>query len=125
MTAYLVDTKALIDGVWPEGEVAVSVLTFAELLTGVHAAPEGPIRTARRVRFDRLRTTFDPLPVTVSVLDAYAAIDAAEITAGRTPRRRRIDLLIAATARAHDLTVWTSNVDDYAALHDLVAVRSP
>ena len=125
MAAYLVDTNALIDGVWPDGEVAVSVLTFAELLTGVHAAPEGPVRTARQVRFDRLRSAFDPLPVTASVLDAYADIDAAEVAAGRKPRRRRVDLLIAATARAHDLTVWTSNLDDYAAIRDLVAVEGP
>ncbi len=117
MTTYLLDAKALIDDVWPEGDVAVSELTLAELPTGVHAASEGSLRAARRVRFDRLRSPFDPLPVTVSVLDAYADLEAAEIAAGRKPPRRRIDLLIAAAVRStgRDGDTTADSLDDDAA----------
>jgi hypothetical protein len=68
---------------------------------------------------------FDPVPVTASVLEAYWEIDHAEITAGREPRKRRIDLLPAATARSAGWTVWTADRADFSGVEHLVDVDGP
>ncbi|WP_432514080.1 PIN domain-containing protein [Kineococcus sp. SYSU DK001] len=123
--AFLVDTNAVLDDRWPDGPGALSVLTMAELLTGIHSARTPQSAADRRHRYDRLAERFAPLPVDERVLAEYRLVDRAEVAAGRKPRARRIDLLLAATARAHDLTLWTSNVGDFAPLSDLVRVRRP
>jgi len=47
---------------------------------------------------------------------------AAVIETGRSHRRRIADLLIAATAHANGLALYTRNPDDFAGLGDLVDV---
>lgn len=128
MTQYLLDTNTLIEGLFPPGEgheYAVSVLTFSELITGVHAARTPALRVAKQARYDAVSARFDPVPVTASVLEAYWEIDHAEITAGRKPRKRRIDLLLAATARSAGWTVWTANRADFSGVEHLVDVDGP
>jgi predicted nucleic acid-binding protein len=47
------------------------------------------------------------------------------VAAGRQPRARARDLLIAATAHAHGAGLLTYNLADFAGLDDLVDVRVP
>ncbi|WP_237565970.1 hypothetical protein [Ornithinimicrobium cerasi] len=59
-----------------------------------------------------------------TVRDAsYGRLAAAAVEAGRQPRRRAMDLLIAATAHAHDAALYTRNPDGFAGLEDLIEVR--
>jgi predicted nucleic acid-binding protein len=68
----------------------------------------------------RAEATFDPLPFDAAAARAYGRIYAAAVGSGRKARgRRAIDLLIAATALAADLPVYTCNVDDFDHLPDL------
>lgn len=53
---------------------------------------------------------------------SYGLVVAAIISEGRKPRSRFADLLIAATAHAHGLDLYTRNADDFTGLGDLVRV---
>ncbi|RTL67964.1 MAG: type II toxin-antitoxin system VapC family toxin [Pseudonocardiaceae bacterium] len=120
----LLDTNLVIaPAVGPlTGELAISVVTIAELQFGVLVAKEPAVRAERLRRLSVLQRSFDPLPVDDAVADSYAQIAAAVVTAGRQPRARTMDLLIAATAHAHGARLYTRNAADFAGLTGLVEV---
>ena len=122
--AVLIDSNVLMDGLVVEG-ASISILTMFELAGGINGVADPVQRAARQRRYDAAAAVFDPFPLTQRVLDHYHAIDAAVVAVGRKPRPRRLDLMIAATARAHDLPLITSNLDDYRGLEGLLEVRSP
>lgn len=104
------------------GELAISVVTIAELHFGVLVAREQAVRAERLRRLSVLQRNFDPLPVDDAVAASYGQLAAAVVAAGRQPRARTMDLLIAATAHAHTARLYTRNVDDFVGLGDLVEV---
>ena len=120
----LLDTNLVIaSDVGPlTGELAISVVTIAELQFGVLVAKEPAVRAERLRRLSVLQRSFDPLPVDDAVADSYAQIAAAVVMAGRQPRVRTMDLLIAATAHAHGARLYTRNAADFAGLTGLVEV---
>jgi predicted nucleic acid-binding protein len=73
-------------------------------------------------RLSILQRRFDALPVDDAVSVSYGQLAAAVVGSGRQPRRRAMDLLIAATAHAHGATLYTRNVADFAGLEGLVDV---
>jgi predicted nucleic acid-binding protein len=73
-------------------------------------------------RADREQRTFDALPLDEAVAASYGQVAAAVVDAGRNPRARSMDLLIAATAHAHSARLYTRNRDDFEDLADLVEV---
>jgi predicted nucleic acid-binding protein len=79
-------------------------------------------RARRTETLQRAESEFDPVPFDVAAARAYGRVVAAVVAAGRKPRRRVADLMIAATAIAEDLPVFTTNPDDYAGLERLVRV---
>lgn len=106
-------------------EIAISAITLAELAAGPHATADPAERARRQDRLQRVEATFDPLPVDANVARAFGRIFATVRTAGRKARRRRaFDLVIAATALAADLPLYTRNPDDFAGLSDLLDVVS-
>ena len=126
----LVDTSVIIDmeRIAPADlplEIAISAITLAELAAGPHATSNVAERARRQDRLQRAEATFDPLPVDANVARAFARIYAAVASMGRNARgRRAFDLLIAATAVASDLPLYTRNPDDFAGLSDLLEVVS-
>ena len=74
------------------------------------------------MRLIALQTHFDALPVDEAVVVSYGRLAAAVVDAGRHPRRRVMDLLIAATAHAHDARLYTRKIDDFAGLEELVDI---
>lgn len=105
-----------------EGELAISAITLAELHFGVLVAKQGKVRAERLRRLLVLRRTFDALPVDEAVAASYGQVAAAVVDAGRQPRARSMDLLIAATAHAHSARLYTRNADDFDGLDDLIDV---
>lgn len=105
-----------------EGELAISAVTLAELHFGVLVAKRGSIRAERLRRLLLLQDTFDALPLDGAVAASYGQIAAAVVEAGRQPRARSMDVLIAATAHAYSARLYTRNPDDFAGLGDLVDV---
>ena len=124
----LVDTSVLIDldVVDPDHlprELAVSAISMAELAAGPHATSDADERARRQDRLQRTEATFDPLPVDGDVARAYGRVYAAVAATGRRARgRRATDLLIAATALAADLPLYTRNPADFAGLSDLLDI---
>lgn len=104
-------------------EVAVSALTMAELAAGPHAASDADERGRRQDRLQRAEAAFDPLPFDSEAARAYGRIYAAVTASGRKARgARAVDLLIAATACAASLPLYTRNGADFEGLEDLVDV---
>ena len=105
-----------------EGELAISAITLAELHFGVLVAKQRKVRAERLRRLLVLQRTFDALPVDEAVAASYGQVAAAVVDAGRQPRARSMDLLIAATAHAHSARLYTRNADDFDGLDDLIDV---
>ncbi|MCW2505622.1 MAG: PilT protein domain protein [Actinomycetia bacterium] len=124
MSRGVLDTSVLIatDIAPIPGELAISVVSIAELQFGVLVAKSQETQALRLTRLSAIQRRFDPLPVDDAVADSYAHLAARVAQAGRQPRARVMDLLIAATAHAHGASVYTRNPDDLAGLADLLTV---
>ena len=106
-------------------EVAISALTLAELAAGPHAATDADERSRRQDRLQRTEAAFDALPFDADAARAYGRIFSAVSSAGRKRRgARAVDLLIAASALAANLPLYTRNPDDFVALEHLVDLYS-
>ncbi len=105
-----------------EGELAVSAVTLAELHFGVLVAKDQNVRAERLRRLLLLQRAFDAVPVDDAVAASYGRLAAAIVEAGRRPRARSMDLLIAATAHAHSARLYTRNAADFVGLEGLVEV---
>jgi predicted nucleic acid-binding protein len=95
-----------------EGELAISIVTLAELHFGVLRARDDDTRAERLRRLARLEREFHALPIDEAVAESYGSLAAAVGNAGRRPRARAMDLLIAATARAHSARLVIRSADD-------------
>lgn len=105
-----------------DGELAISSATLAELHFGVLVARTADVRAERLRRLSVLQHHFDALPVDEAVAASYGRLAAAVAEAGRRPRARTMDLLIAATAHAHSARVYTRNANDFVGVADLVDI---
>jgi predicted nucleic acid-binding protein len=108
VTGDLLDTSVVIAPVHPGAlprNAAISVLTVAELVAGVRLARTDEQRSSRGARLDAVRAVFAPLPVDEEVAEQYGELLAFARTSRRTTQAT--DLLIAATAAAHDRTLIT------------------
>jgi predicted nucleic acid-binding protein len=104
-------------------ELAVSSVTMAELAAGPHATIDPQKRALRMERLQGAEATFDQLPFDLVTARAYGRVYAAVATTGRKARgRRTLDLLIAATALANELPLYTHNPDDFVGLEDLLDI---
>lgn len=123
----LLDTSVVIaqDVVPIPGVLAISAVTLAELHFGVLVATSAELRAERLRRLSILQHRFDALPLDEVVAASYGRLAAAVVEAGRQPRQRVMDLLIAATAHAHGAVLWTRNPDDFSGLEDFIEVKVP
>jgi predicted nucleic acid-binding protein len=104
-------------------EIAVSAITLAELAAGPHATGDPAERAARQDRLQRIEATFEAVPFDGASARAYGRVYAAIAAGGRKVRgRRTVDLLIAATAAAESLPLYTRNADDFSGLQGVVEV---
>jgi predicted nucleic acid-binding protein len=130
----LLDTNILILRRWIDpaelpDEMAISAVTLAELSAGPHEVrrndeqdlyDEHEERARRMETLQRAENEFDPIPFDVEAARIYGRLSAAVVAAGRKPRRRLADLMIASTAIAEDLPLFTTNPDDYTGLEKLL-----
>lgn len=122
----VLDTSVLIGEVVPvDVEAAISVASITELHFGVLVTDDPNERARRADRLAAVEATFDPLPVTIEVARGWGRLAAAVAQRGGKPRRRQIDLAIAATAQAEGVPLLTHNVADFEIIKDLVDVRRP
>lgn len=123
MRAVLDTSVLLATGLAPlNGELAISAATLAELHFGVLVTTDPATRAERLRRLSIIQRTFDALPLDDDVAASYGLLAAAVVAAGRQPRARVMDLLIAATAHAHNATLYTRNPNDLVGIDHLVPV---
>lgn len=120
-TSVVVDFD-LIDPTRLPDESAIAAVTLAELAAGPHATDDDAERARRQDRLQWATTTWDPLPFDGDAARAYGRVYAATRSAGRTSRTRFADLLIAATAVANDLDLYTRNPADVTGLAHVVRI---
>lgn len=122
----VLDTSVLIGDDPPvDVEAAISVATITKLHFGVLVATDADERARRTDRLAAVEAAFDPLPVTLEVARAWGRLAAAVAQRGGKPRRRQIDLVIAATATVEQVPLLTHNVADFHIIADLVEARRP
>lgn len=121
-TSVVIDLEQLDPADLPV-EVAISALTLAELAAGPHATGDADERARRQDRLQRTEAAFDPLPFDAEAARSYGRIYAAVAAVGRKARGpRAVDLLIAATAHASSLPLYTRNPDDFRGLEQILRV---
>lgn len=132
----MLDTNILILRRWIDArelpaEMAICAVTLAELSAGPHQVRPNSeqddydehVERARRLDvLQRAEHEFDPIPFGVEAARTYGRVTAAVVSTGRKPRRRVADLVIAATAIAEDLPLFTTNPDDFEGLTGLLTV---
>lgn len=132
----LLDTNILILRRWIEpaelpDEMAISAVTLVDLSAGSHQVRQNDeqdnydARTELARRLDVLQRAeheFDPIPFGVEAARTYGRVIAAVVSAGRKPRSRVADLMIAATAIAEGLPLFTTNPGDFDGLGGLLTV---
>jgi len=127
VSAGLLDTSVVIDfdildpSTLPES-TAIAAITLAELSAGPHATPDPEERARRQDRLQWTSTTWEPLQFDAEAARAYGRVYAAMRAHGRSGRARLADLLIAATAVANGLPLYTRNPADFEPVKDLVNV---
>ncbi len=122
----VLDTSVLIgDDAPADVEAAISVVSITELHFGVLVASDPDERARRADRLAVVEATFDPLPMTVEIARAWGRLAAAVAQRGGKPRRRQLDLVIAATAQNEGVPLLTNNLGDFEIIKDLVDVRRP
>lgn len=103
----------------------MSVASLAELHFGVLVAADDDERARRTQRLGAIESSFDPLPVTSEVAREWGRLAAAVSNRGGQPRRRAIDLALAATANVHGVPLLTHNTADFQIIGDLTDARDP
>jgi len=124
-TSVVIDLDA-IDPARLPAELAISAITLAELAAGPHATSGEDERARRQDRLQRIESGVESLPFDDSCARAYGRVYAAVASTGRKARGPRVlDLLIAATALAHELPLYTRDPDDLRGLATLLEIVAP
>ena len=126
-TRGLLDTSVVVDhdrvdpALLPD-ESAIAAVTLAELAAGPHATNDEQERARRQDRLQWAAATWDPVPFGTEAARTYGRVFAATKAARRSSRTRLADLLIASTAAANGLPLYTRNPADFAGLEQIVTV---
>ncbi len=138
MTTYVVrhergvlDTSAVImlprlhDVTLLPAEPVITAVTLAELSVGPLVAATDEERAARQAHLQQAEADFVPLPFDAAAARAFGRVAAALRRTGRKTKARAYDAMIAATAMASGLPVYTCNPDDFSGIDGLEVVAVP
>jgi hypothetical protein len=120
-TSAVIDLPALDPARLPV-EAAIPAIVLAELAQGVAITKSAEQVMIRSQRLADIEAAFAAIPFDREAARRYGTLVALTIAANRDPRPRRIDLMIAATAAAHGLPLYTRNPDDFRGLDSAVTV---
>lgn len=115
----LADAKAL------PAEPLITAVTLAELSVGPLVAKAESERAARQTQLQQAEADFEPLPFDADAARAFGSVAASLRRAGRKTTARTYDAMIAATAVANDLPVYTCNPTDFNGIDGLEVVAVP
>jgi predicted nucleic acid-binding protein len=120
-TSVVIDHD-LVDASMLPDESAITAVTLAELAAGPHATENRDERARRQDRLQWAATTWEPLPFDAESARMFGRVFAATRAAGRSSRARLADLLIASTAAAHGLPLYTRNPADFSPLKRILKI---
>jgi predicted nucleic acid-binding protein len=104
-------------------DMTISALTLAELARGPATAPDAPSRARRQELVQLVEAVFEAHPFDAPCARAFGRVCAEVSAVGRKPRgTRTIDLMIASTALAHELPLYTLNASDLRGLDGLIEI---
>lgn len=118
-TSVVIDPRSVAEYA---DELAVSVLTIAELRYGVTADDDAMEEQRRRRRIQDTLDRCDVLPFDLVATEFYGTLCTLARQYGRNPSGRRLDLMIAATAVRHELPLLTRNSEDFVGLGSALQV---
>ncbi len=122
-TSVVVSLGGMTDASGLPSRCFVSAITLAELSVGPLVARNDADRIARQSVLQQVEADFDPIPFDASAARAFGRVAAQLRASGRKSSARAYDALIAATAVAHGLPVYTRNPNDFAGIDALVVVE--
>ncbi|MBV9951247.1 MAG: type II toxin-antitoxin system VapC family toxin [Acidimicrobiia bacterium] len=130
MTVGIIDTNALIlverlDADDLPDEPVITSITLAELSVGPLVATDDHERASRQARLQEAESVFEPLPFDAAAARAFGGVAASLRRSDRKPSARAFDVLIAATAIANQLPLYTCNPRDYVGIDGLDLVEVP
>lgn len=132
MASGILDTNTLIllerlDPAELPTQPMISAITLGELSVGPLVTDEDHERAARQARLQEVESIFEPLPFDAAAARAFGGVAASLRRSGRKPSARALDALIAATAIANLLPLYTCNARDYLGIDDLdlIELRHP
>lgn len=125
-TSVVISLPDLTDaGLLPE-DPKVTVITMAELTVGPKVAKNEKVRKERATHLEEVEAAFDaPLPFDAGSVHAFGHVAASLRRRGAKKRARSMDALIAATAVAHQMPLYTSNPRDFEEIEDLEVFEVP
>lgn len=108
-------------------EAVISAITLAELSVGPHVATHDDERAARQAHLQQAESDFDVLPFDAGSARAFGSVAASLRASGRKPATRAYDALIAASAIAYGLPLYSCNPTDFEGIArlDLRSVPHP
>lgn len=124
-TSTVILLGKLIDATALPTEPLITAVTLAELSVGPLVANEQSERVARQSQLQQAEADFEPLPFDASAARAFGRVAASLRRSGRKPTARTYDAMIAATAVANDLPVYTCNPTDFSGIDGLDVVAIP
>lgn len=124
-TSTVVLLQRLTDAADLPDEPLITAVTLAELSVGPLVATDEQERIARQAHVQQAEADFDPLPFDAAAARAFGRVAAVLRKSGRKPAARSYDAMIAATALAHDLPIYTCNPDDFIGVDGLDVIAIP
>ena len=103
-------------------EPVITAVTLAELSVGPLVTSDERERAARQAHLQQAEADFDPWPFDAAAARAFGRVAASLHRAGRKPAARSYDAMIAATALANELPIYTANPDDFREIDGLEVV---
>lgn len=104
---------------------AITTVTLAELSVGPLVALDEHERATRQAHLQQAEADFQPLPFDAAAARAFGRVVASLRRAGRKPAARSYDAMIAATALANELPVYSCNPDDFTGIDGLQLIAVP
>lgn len=106
-------------------EPLITAITLAELTVGPLVARSDDERAARQAHLQQAESDFDALPFDAGAARVFGRVAASLRHSGRKTVARSYDAMIAATAMAHALPVYTCNPGDFSGIDGLEVVAVP
>ncbi len=124
-TSTVIMLQCLADADALPAEPLITAVTLAELSVGPLVTEDRAERAARQAHLQQAEADFDPLPFDTDAARAFGRVAASLRRAGRKTAARTYDAMIAATAVANDLPVYTCNPADFEGVNDLRVIVVP